>query len=105
MNIFTINKTQFCHGIRLLHKKNLFQGLKQSNNMKLWKKMIPKLCPQPFTQLKGRTNDLKKNHLHLLNIPIHQLQAANIMSHIIFNNYCLSYEHVMQLFEIFFLGI
>jgi hypothetical protein len=38
-------------------------------------------------------------HLYLLNIPIHQLQATKIMTHIIFLKHHFSYEQVIQLFE------
>jgi hypothetical protein len=59
MNIFTIKKTQICYGIRLLHKK-LFQGLTQSNNMKLLKKNDLKALPTTLYIVERRNESFKK---------------------------------------------
>jgi hypothetical protein len=68
------------------------------------KNMNPKVSPATSYVFFKRGNGLIiiLIHLHLLNIPIYQLQANNIMLHISFLNYHPLYEQVITLFEMFF---
>jgi hypothetical protein len=96
VNISIIKKTHEFIVTHVWYTKGLFQGLTQNNNMKLWKKN--KEFENSFTTFYIFERNgwiIDSIHLHLLNIPFHQLQDVHLFSFFFINNKLLILYHIL----------